>query len=314
MKTAFVNELKIGQKLEAEHFLLSDFRSAKTKKGDTYYRLELADKTGRIPAVMWPDNIQNAERNIFNVGDVLSIDASVEDLRGMLQLDIVRAAKAKEYDDGDFQETTGKDIKDLWRKVEDTIDTIENKWIKELLQDIFSDKDIVEKFKKYPAAKTIHHQFIGGLLEHVSEMLSISEILCQYYPEADSDIVKAAVLLHDIGKLQEYTQAGIGYDRTVEGRLIGHVVLGVEFVNSRLRDGFPKDLKMKINHIILSHHGQLEFGSPVVPKTIEAAIVRSADDASSKVRQYQKYLKAHEGSDEEFSNYDQFIETEVYLK
>ncbi len=314
MKTVFINELTSGQRLEAEYFLLCEFKTGKTKNGDTFYRLEFVDKTGRIPGIVWANSIENSERNVFKVGDVIAIDATVESFKGTLQISLQRAAKAKEYDEADFLETTMSDVDELWKKLEDTIASIEDKDIKTLLEDIFSDEEFAKKYKKYPAAVLIHHQYASGLLEHVCEMLTIAEALCKYYPKANKDLIKIGIILHDVGKLTEFVPQGIDYIRGVEGRLIGHVVIGAEFFLSKLPKDFPKDLKTKIMHIILSHQGELEYGSPVTPKTIEAAIVRAADDASSKVRQYQKTLKNYEGSDEDFSDYDRFIETEVYLK
>ncbi|HEC66734.1 MAG TPA: HD domain-containing protein [bacterium] len=314
MKTIFINELGSGVSLQAEHFVLTDFKEAVTKKGDTYYRLKLADKTGSISGIVWNNHVPDVDRGALEVGTVIALDATVESFQENLQLNIQRIAKAKDYDNADFIQKTRKDVKKLWKFLVAEIDSVENKEIKILLKSIIENKEYSKKLKTLPGGITIHHAFIGGLLEHLCEMFSLAASLYEYYPEADPDIVRAGILLHDIGKLYEIEEKGTVYDYTLEGNLIGHMTLGVEFLLNHLPKDFPEDIKTKIIHIIMSHNGEVEKGSPIPPKTIEAAIVAGVDRVSSNVRQFQKHIQNNEGSDREFSHYDKYLNAGVYLK
>lgn len=314
MKQIFIKDLVKDEMLSEESFVILSVQKNIAKNGAEYFRLELGDKTGRIPANIWEDNIPNCPLEIMKEGKVVRVWGKVEEYKGSRQIKILSLAEESQFNESDFISTSKRDAEKMWEEFIEHISNIENKNIKKLLKNIFSNKQIADNFKKYPAAEKIHHAYKYGLLEHVLEMLDLGDTICKYYPEADKSIVKAGIILHDIGKIIELEDNTISYSRTIEGNLIGHLILGYELLLKYLDDDFPDFLKIKLKHIILSHHGEQEFGSPIKPMIIEAIIVAQIDNLSSKTRQYQRILDENSEGDLEFSSRDPFIGTKVYLK
>jgi 3'-5' exoribonuclease len=222
---------------------------------------------------------------------------------------------AKMIDDtslSDYMEASDFKIDDLWDELNKFIEDIKSPSIKAFLNKLLKDDETSRKYKTYPAAEFVHHSFRGGLLEHVLEMLNCAQPLRRFYPEANFDFITAGVILHDIGKLFELEPVGVAVQRTTEGYLIGHLIKSYEVV---LQQGTELDENTKLNlrHIILSHHGLLEFGSPVLPATIEAVIVSYLDQLSSQTRIYQKVIRKNSENTQNFAEYDRIIGTKVYL-
>jgi 3'-5' exoribonuclease len=200
----------------------------------------------------------------------------------------------------------------LWQKLESYINGIADTEIKAMLKTIFADSEINRRFKTFPAAEFVHHSFRGGLLEHVVEMLDISGSLKSYYEEANYDYVYAGIILHDIGKIFELAPVGAAIERTKEGYLLGHLILSFETLLRYGKDLDPEKL-LNLKHIVLAHHGVLEYGSPVIPATIEAAIVHEVDKLSSTTRTYQKVIRQSRENGHEFAEWDKILGTKVYL-
>lgn len=314
MKTKYIKELAKNDQLSDEFFVLKTFKINQTKSGDEYYKFDFADKTGSITGNMWKDNIKNFDQDNVKEGNIVSIYAKVEDFKGSLQLNVISVGVAKDFNIEDFVSVSDKDPEDMWEGFKKHVANIEDKDYLKLITEIFKDEEIKKLYKTHPAAETVHHAFKYGLLEHVMEILDMSDALLNYYPEANKSLVKAGIILHDIGKIFEIEDQLTTFKKTTEGNLVGHIILGYELLCKYAGDNFPQEKLLKLKHIILSHHGILEYGSPVMPMIIEAVIISTLDDASAKTRQYQKILKLNEGKDDEFSNRDLFLGTKVYLK
>ncbi|MBD3363229.1 HD domain-containing protein [Candidatus Dojkabacteria bacterium] len=314
MSKLFTIDLTNNQMISDEPFLIFDSKKNITKSGSEYYKLEIGDKTGRITAMIWEDSIPNCNETELKEGNIVNIWGKVEEYKGAKQIKILSTKPAENYKESDFISASKRNPKKMWEEFIDHVASIRDKNIKSLIKKIFEDEKIKTKFKNFPAAERIHHAYKHGLLEHVLEMLDMAEPICNFYPEADKSLVKAGIILHDIGKIIELEDNTISYLRTIEGNLIGHLILGYELVLKYLDTDFPEFLKIKLKHIILSHHGEQEFGSPVKPMIIEAIIVSQVDNLSSKTRQYQRILDENAQEQGEFSSRDPFLGTKVYLK
>lgn len=314
MKSKYIKDLNKNDQLSAEIFVLKAFKINQTKSGDEYYKFEFSDKTGSISGNMWKDNIKNFDGDNVSEGEIVSVYAKVEEFKGSLQLNVISVGLAKDYDATDFIKVSDMDPEQMWEDLKKHVASIEDKDYFKLITEIFKDETIKVAYKSHPAAESVHHAFRHGLLEHVLEILEMAEALLKFYPQANKSLVKTGIILHDIGKIFEIADKQTTYQKTAEGMLLGHIIQGYEFISNKAGTDFPTDKLMKLKHIILSHHGILEYGSPVMPMLLEAVIVSTLDDASAKTRQYQKILKANEGKEDLFSDRDMLLGTKVYLK
>jgi len=310
----FVKDLKNGDYLTDQVFSLDEFQQHTTRAQQPYYRMTLQDKTGEISAKIWHDDFANCHMKGVEAGDAVKIDGEVNEYNGQLQLIIKKLDKTEDYDITDLLQSSDRDISTMYNSIQGYVSKVKNKDLSNLLNVIFSDSKFVNLYKRSPAAELVHHDFVGGLMEHTLELVDMSEPLLKYYPEADGDLVTTGIILLDIGKIFELEVQKTALARTVKGRLIGHIVQGIELIKGNLPKDFPDALWMKLLHIIISHQGELEFGSPVKPATLEAAIVYVLDKASSHVRQFQKALNLGEGRTPGFSDYQKYIGTQVYLE
>lgn len=313
MKTLYVQDIKPGMLVSGETFVIKEIKQASDKNENPYYDLLLGDKTGDIKAKIWSDAITNVERSSLKVGKVVAIDAKVDEYKGASQLTILSANSVDETKLDDYLESSMIDIDVMWGELLGIVGNISDSYIRELLNNMLADPDIMRRLKFWPAGLSIHHDFRGGLLQHILEMLAIAEGLDRFYPEANFDIVRAGIILHDIGKLEEFEVRGISPVYTRRGSLIGHLVLGLEVLNKFKGSDFPEDLLLHLQHIVLSHHGLREYGSPILPSTVEAIIVYQADNLSSKTRIAAKGMR--EDADEEgLTKYNRWLDTRLWKK
>ena len=318
MKTPFVTELG-GDQVITTFFLVHEKEIRNTREGKSYLRLELGDRSGTIEARMW-DLFETIAKDI-NRDDFVKVQARVEIFRNKPQLALqqVRRAKPEEIDLVDFLPHTKEDVDKLYGRLLEFAESIGNPWLKALVTGIISDPKIAPRYKRAPAAKVMHHAFIGGLLEHVVGLCALGRLLATHYAELDVDLLLTAAMLHDVGKLDELCyERAIGY--TTEGQLLGHIVMELETV-SRAMDGipgFPAPLKTVVQHMLISHHGQYEFGSPKLPMIREAMVFHYMDDLDSKMAAVRAALGSGAG-DDQWSAYStalgrKFLRLEEFLR
>ncbi len=301
MKSLYVKDLQKNQVISNETFAVSEVEKAEDKNGKPYYKVVLMDKTGKISGKIWSDKLANIDTKSLQAGKIISIAAKVEEYLGKQQLNILEVNRVDEQVLDEYLASSEYDTEEMFKELQNEIEEIEHKGIRKVLNDMFCDEEFVAKFKVWTAARSIHHDFKSGLLQHILEMITISKSLKRFYPNANYDILKAGIILHDIGKIEELSVDATGTNYTKRGGLVGHIVLGVMIFERYGGHELPEDCFLHIVHLILSHHGQLDMGSPVVPSTVEALMLTYLDNISSKSRAgLQEIAKIPEGKD--FSN------------
>ncbi len=270
--------------------------SAVTKNGKSYDNVIIQDKTGTLDAKIWdPNNAGIAE---FDAGDYVEVYGDVTSFNGALQVNVkrVRLCQEGEYDEAEYMPMSKKNIDEMYAELLEIIKSIENPYLHKMLNAFFiEDKEFIAAFKKSSAAKTVHHGFIGGLLEHTLSVTKLCEYYCTAYPILKRDLLLTAAICHDIGKTREISAFPVN-DYTDAGQFLGHIVMGSEMVGEKIRDieGFPPMLAMELKHCILAHHGEYEFGSPKKPALIEAVALNRADDTDAKMETFTEILEATE--------------------
>ena len=318
MKTPLVSDISTEQNITT-FFLVCEKEIRNTREGKAYLRLELGDRSGTIEARMW-DQFETAAKGI-NRDDFVKVQARVEIYKNRPQLSVmqVRLAKPEEIDLSDFLPQTKADVAKLYAQLLEFAASISNPWLKKLVSGILTDPAIASRYKRAPAAKVMHHAYLGGLLEHVVSLCGLARHVAEHYPELDLDLLLTAAILHDVGKLDELCyERAIGY--TVEGQLLGHIVMEIETVSKAMNaiEGFPSNLKTVVQHLLISHHGEYEFGSPKLPMIREALVFHYLDDLDSKLAAARAALEADTG-DPEWSAYSgalgrKFLRLEEFLK
>ncbi len=311
MKEVFIKDLRENENAEIcllvkEKIMLVD------RNGKAYLSLKLMDKTGEIDGRVWED-AEELSRN-FSKGEVVWVRGKVVTFMGKAQLKVIDLKKIdpKDVDFLDYLPQTMKDTEEMLKDLRGMIDGIDNPYLKTLLLLFLEDENIIKPFKKCPGGKQIHHAFLGGLLEHTHSVARLSIMIKGHYQGIDGDLLLAGSILHDIGKIRELTVNGY-FDYTDEGRLLGHIYLGLEMVEERIRriDGFPEELALQLKHMIISHHGDYIFGSPRRPKTVEALILHHLEDMDAKVRGLMDFLKTDQ-SRSSWTSYNHFFERFFY--
>lgn len=295
MKTAYVSNLTPDTTITS-FFLVSEKELRSTREGKHFLRIELSDRSGTIEARLW-DNV-DAFAALFDRDDIVKVQARVESYKNKVQLaiDKLRRAEPAEVDLSDYFPHTAEDIEQLYLRLRENVTAIKNPWLNRLVSGVVEDPAILPRLKRAPAAKMMHHAFLGGLLEHIVSLCDLCRLVAQHYLELDLDLLLAGAILHDIGKLDE-----LCYERAIhytnDGQLLGHIILGLEQVTERMNgiEGFPSDCKTLVKHLLISHHGQYEFGSPKLPMFREALVLHYLDDLDSKMGAARAVLGADGG-------------------
>lgn len=289
----YIKDYKDGDRV-FDIYLCKHKLMAVTKNGKPYESLILQDKTGTIDAKVWdPNNAGIAE---FDALDYIEVYGDVTSFQGALQVNVKRIRKCQEgeYSSADYLPVSKFDIEDMFKELLGYVEGISNRYLKQLLQDFFvEDKDFVKAFKQSSAAKTVHHGFVGGLLQHTLSVTKLCEYYCNAYPLLNKDLLISAAICHDIGKTREISLFPQN-DYTDEGQFLGHIVIGTEMVAEKIRkiDGFPVLLASELKHCILSHHGEYEFGSPKKPAIMEAVALNFADNTDAKMQTFTEILES----------------------
>lgn len=311
-KHIYIRDIKSGEKI-GDYFLVTEKSLAFSQKGTPYLTVRLKDRTGELDGKIW-DNARGWDK-VFKRGDIVHIESRVVTYKNGLQLSItdVKNAEEEELDISDFIPAASRDVEEMSGELMNVVESILNSDLKELLRSFFADETIMSGLKRAPAAKGFHHVYLGGLLEHTLSVTRLLDIVCEHYPGVDRDLLLTGGILHDIGKIDEFSY-GRMIDYTDQGRLIGHVVMGVEMLDRKIAAliDFPPELAMELRHILLSHHGDLEFGSPKRPKTVEALIVHHIDDLDAKVNAFQEFIDASKDDELNWTPYHRLFERFIY--
>lgn len=275
--------LNIGDRIDRVMIVAKKVRRDYT--GGKFLLFQFSDREGTLKGVWWEPS-KEAEDNI-KANDVVRVEGEIQEYQGAPQLKVSGIEKLSEedFDPSLFLPVSSRDLDAIYSSIMGSIEKMESRPLRLLLQTIFSNEGFRMRFLRYPAAKGWHHAYVGGLAEHVSDMLLLADAAAGVYEQVDRDLLTAGVLLHDVGKLEELTVTN-HIDYSDRGRLFGHISLGVSFLDEYLRgiEDFPADLEMRLKHMILSHHGQLDHGSPVVPMTVEAMLLSYIDNMDAQVR------------------------------
>lgn len=310
-KEIYVKDIRAGDRV-SDIFLVMEKNLAISQKGKPYLNLKLRDMTGEVDGRVWERATEM--NNIFQTGDIILIQSYAVSFRNVVQLSI---SKITIVDDpaispADYLPSSASDSSEMFESLMNIIRTIENQHLKTLLELIFSDEEIADSFQKAPAAKGFHHAYIGGLLEHTLSVTQLLDLVANHYQQANRDLIITGGILHDIGKIHELSFKG-SMNYTDEGRLIGHIVIAVELVDTKIAEiaDFPKQLALELRHILLSHHGTLEYGSPKRPKTIEALIVNFIDDLDAKMNAFGEFI-SNSGNESSWTPYHRLLERFIY--
>jgi len=290
-KSVYIKDIKPGEKVN-ESFLVTEKNLAFSQKGTPYLNLRLKDKTGEVDGKIWENAIEWDKA--FSKGDVIKAQGGAVSFRNTVQLSItgVRKVDDSAVEIAEYLPASKGDIDVMFADLMAFVEQIETPCLRALLHLFFHEGEVADLFKKAPAAKGFHHVYIGGLLEHTLSVIRLLDQVTKHYQGINRDLLITGGILHDIGKIYEYTYDRM-FDYSDEGRLIGHIVIGLEMLDERIGavEGFPTQLAMELRHLILSHHGTQEFGSPKRPKTLEALIVHFIDDLDAKVNAFQEFVK-----------------------
>lgn len=288
----YIKDLKEGDRV-FDIYLCKHKQSAVTKNGKPYESVILQDKTGTIDAKVWEPN--NPGIGDYDVPDYIEVYGDVNNFQGALQISVkrIRVCREGEYNPADYLPVSSKDIGTMYGELKGLIQSIENPYLKKLLEAFFvEDEDFAEIFKNSSAAKTVHHGFIGGLLEHTLGVTKLCDYYCSAYPVLKRDLLLTAAMCHDIGKTKEISPFPEN-DYTDDGQLLGHIVMGSQMVAEKAAgiEGFPHGLLAEVQHCILAHHGKYEYGSPKIPALIEALALNYADDTDAKLETFKEILE-----------------------
>ena len=309
----FIQEWKEGMRVTGI-YLCKTKNAAVTKNGKAYENLTLMDKTGTVDAKIWEPDDPGIDE--FSALDFVDVVGDITRFNGSLQISLKRVRKARdgEYDPADYLPTTELDVEKMFTALLDLIGKVENPYLKQLLERFFvNDEAFVSRFKKASAAKSVHHAFVGGLLQHTLYVATQCYSMCRYYPILNKDLLLTAAIFHDVGKMQELSQFPQN-DYTDDGQLLGHIMIGAEMIHDAAKeiDGFPAVLESDLKHCILAHHGEYEYGSPKKPALAEALALNLADNLDAKMETMTELLKANANKpSDEWLGYNRLFESNV---
>ena len=313
-KSQFFADLRVGDYVDTIAVVKSKRRIPYRSRPGYYLALTLKDRSGAVEGRVW-EEAESVDREIGE-RDVVRVRGIVELYQQLPQVRIAHIQKAQEgeYEWTDLVPHTEKDVATLWQRVQEAIEGVSNPYLRALLRSFFDDPAFAAAFREAPASLYLHHSWIGGLIEHICTVLDLAETLCRHYPELDKDLLIAGVLLHDVGKVREYQwQADI--DRTDEGRLLGHLILGDEMVVEKIKQipNFPEELAMRVRHMLISHHGTGEWGAPRPHMTLEAAALHFLEIADAQLKRFATVLKERREPESPWTTYERLLGRRLFV-
>lgn len=307
----YIETLREGERISGI-YLIKQKNVAMTKAGKPYDNVVLQDKTGTLDAKIWDPGSVGIEE--FEALDYVEIMGDITSFQGNLQCSIKRARKAAEgeYNPADYLPVSEKDIDEMYNQLMEYVASIKNPYLSQLLHSFFDDADFAKRFKFHSAAKSVHHGFVGGLLEHTLSVTRNCDYFSKNYPFLNRDLLLTAAMFHDVGKLKELSVFPEN-DYTDAGQLLGHIVIGTEWVGDRIKEipDFPEVLANELKHCILAHHGELEFGSPKKPALVEAFALSFADNLDAKMETVKEVLAPVPSKNLEWQGYNRLLETNL---
>lgn len=308
----FIKDLKEGDRV-ADVYMCKHRQSLVTKNGKPYDSVILQDKTGTVDAKVWDPNSDGIDE--FDDLDYIEVYGEVTSFNGALQVNVKRIRKCYEgeYDPADYLPMSPYPIEDMWKELQSFIGSVENPYLKGVLEYYFvNDEDFIKAFKKSSAAKSVHHSFVGGLLQHTLAVTRMCDFYCGKYYRLNRDLLITAAICHDIGKVRELSLYPVN-DYTDAGQFLGHIVMGSEMVGDAARDipGFPQTLLQELKHCILAHHGEFEFGSPKKPAIIEAVALNFADNTDAKMQTFTEILE-NDNAHGEWMGYNRLFDSNLH--
>jgi 3'-5' exoribonuclease len=306
MKDFYVRDAAQHENKNITSFFVVASKQVKPKKtGEPYLALTLADRTGHLDAKVW-DNVAEIV-DTFEQDDFVKVKGLVNKYNNRFQLTVHKLRKVadNEIDYADYLPKTARDIDELWRTLGEFVAGFRNPHLKRLLEVFMADEELARAYKTAPAAKTLHHAYIGGLLDHVVSLFKLCDLACRNYPQIDRDLLLTGAFLHDIGKVFELSYAR-SFSYTTRGQLLGHMIIELEMLQEKLRQapGFPPELKIMVEHMIISHHGQYEFGSPKLPMFPEALMLHYLDDLDSKMESMRAHFERETDLESAWTSYN----------
>ncbi len=290
MKKQFINQINAGDVL-SDCYVLTEKTMAQKKDGNNYLNLVLSDRTGSIKGVVW-DNVEKIASQA-ETGAVVKVRGHVGQYRNNLQVVIkeMTMVPLEESDPSDFMLSTERDVHKMFERIVALSESLDAWYLKALFRAFWEDGSFTAQFKKAPAAKKMHHAYIGGLLEHTLSMAVLADKIAGHYNGIDRDLLVSGALLHDIGKTREFNY-DMGIDYSDEGRLVNHIVIGLQMIEEKIRTiaSFPEEPALLLKHMVISHHGSRELGSPEPPKTIEAVMLNCIDEMDSRVQAIREFM------------------------
>jgi 3'-5' exoribonuclease len=312
MSRHYVNQLANGESVD-ELFLVADKQLRANRQGNLYLHLELRDKTGTLGARFW--NATEALAGTFEPGDFLRVRGKLQVFQGALQMIVshLEVVDSAQVDPEDFLPQCTQDVARLSSRLRQILLALQNPHLRALAECFLIDEDFMRKFTTAPAGIKNHHAYHAGLLEHVVTLLNIADLITGLYPELDRDLLLMGIFLHDIGKVDE-----LSYDRafayTDQGQLLGHLVMGVVMLREQVKrasellgDPFPPELLLRLEHMIVSHHGSHEFGSPKLPMTPEAVALHYLDNLDAKIHTFTREIRDDPGRESSWTPFNQHL-------
>lgn len=312
-----MKDLKIGTPVQSQ-FVVYDVQemafSASSRTGDSFFKLMLGDVSGSIKGIIW-DRSMVAEP--IRPDDILLISGEVKDYHGpQLIINYFKKVNKENINRAHFQPVAARRPADMWEELQEVVSThATDEYLQELLKVFFADEALGRKFLNAPAAKVIHHNYLGGLLEHTLEVIEICLKIAALYPDKIyKPLLVTGAVFHDVGKIEEYDQESFTFQQTDKGRLLGHITIGLEILRELMAKIplFPDSLRVELEHMLISHHGEKEWGSPEVPQTVNAFALFHADLVSARLKQFMQIMDSAAREDLQWTKFDRFLGRRVY--